>query len=200
MPQTKMNVLPELWARAARLLATATALLVLAACGPGTGGTGTGPINGAKGRATGFELAFQTYFDKLPGWLAGFGIQANYTYVDSKTKLYDPVGSAYCSGGNSASNLNLNLNGCDTDGRTFGNLPLQNLSKNAYNLALLYGRGDISARLAYSWRSKYLQAVNVNGTQIDSTRKLETVASAKARLWQVTILRNGRTIRTQFRG
>jgi Do/DeqQ family serine protease len=42
--------------------------------------------------------------------------------------------------------------------------------------------------------------VNVNGTQIDSTRKLETVASAKARLWQVTILRNGRTIRTQFRG
>ncbi|MDH0867214.1 TonB-dependent receptor [Mitsuaria sp. GD03876] len=125
----------------------------------------TGPINGAKGRATGFEVAFQTYFDKLPGWLSGFGIQANYTYVDSKTKLYDPVGSAYCSGGNSASNLNLNLNGCDTDGRTFGNLPLQNLSKNAYNLALLYDRGDISARLAYSWRSKYLQAVNVNGTQ-----------------------------------
>ena len=68
-------------------------------------------------------------------------------------------------GGNSAANLNLNLNGCDTDGRTFGNLPLQNLSKNAYNLALLYDRGDISARLAYSWRSKYLQAVNVNGTQ-----------------------------------
>ncbi|WP_431103669.1 TonB-dependent receptor [Roseateles noduli] len=125
----------------------------------------TGPINGAKGRATGFEVAFQTYFDKLPGWLAGFGIQANYTFVDSKTKLYDPVSQAYCSGGNSAGNLNLNLNGCDTDGRTFGNLPLQNLSKNAYNLALLYDRGDISARLAYSWRSKYLQAVNVNGTQ-----------------------------------
>ena len=127
--------------------------------------TVTGPINGARGRATGFELAFQTYFDSLPGWLAGFGIQANYTYVDSKTKLYNPVNSAYCSGGNSAANLNLNLNGCDTDGRTFGNLPLQNLSKNAYNLALLYDRGDISARLAYSWRSKYLQAVNVNGTQ-----------------------------------
>ncbi len=127
--------------------------------------TVTGPINGARGRATGFELAFQTYFDKLPGWLSGFGIQANYTYVDSKTKLYNPVNSPYCSGGNTASNLNLNLNGCDTDGRTFGNLPLQNLSKNAYNLALLYDRGDISARLAYSWRSKYLQAVNVNGTQ-----------------------------------
>ena len=61
-------------------------------------------------------------------------------------------------------NLNLNLNGCDTDGTTFGNLPLQNLSKHAYNLALLYDQGAVSARLAYSWRSKYLQNVNVNGT------------------------------------
>lgn len=128
--------------------------------------TVTSPVNGAKGYARGFEVAFQRYFDMLPGWLSGFGVQANYTYVDSKTKLYNPVMSATCSGtSNGADNLNLNLNGCDTDGTTFGNLPLQNLSKHAYNLALLYDQGPISARLAYSWRSKYLQAVNVNGTQ-----------------------------------
>ena len=42
-----MNVLPELWAHMARLLATAATLLVLTSCGPGTGGTGTGPILGA---------------------------------------------------------------------------------------------------------------------------------------------------------
>ncbi|MEP6501760.1 MAG: TonB-dependent receptor [Betaproteobacteria bacterium] len=125
----------------------------------------TAPINGAKGSARGFEVAFQTYFTKLPGWLAGFGVQANYTFVDSKTKLYNPVNQAYCSGGNSATNLNLNLNGCDTDGRTFGNLPLANLSRNSYNLALMFDQGPISARLAYTWRSKSLQAVNVNGTQ-----------------------------------
>ncbi len=126
----------------------------------------TSPINGAKGHARGFELAFQTYFDKLPGWLAGLGMQANYTFVDSKTKLYRPVTQAYCSSSSGgADNINLNLNGCDVDGRSFGDLPLQNLSRNAYTLAFMYDRGPLSARVAYTWRSKYLQAVNVNGTQ-----------------------------------
>ena len=125
----------------------------------------TSPVNGAKGHARGMEIAFQRYLDMLPGWLSGFGVQANYTYVDSKTKPYNPVQSAYCAGTSTgADNLNLNTNGCDTDGRTFGNLPLINLSKNAYNLAVLYDYDKFSARVAYSWRSRYLQGVNVNGT------------------------------------
>jgi iron complex outermembrane receptor protein len=126
----------------------------------------TAPVNGANGTARGFEVAFQTYFDKLPGWLSGFGVQGNYTYVDSKTKLYNQVNPAYCSGSSgSADNINLNLNGCDTNGRTFGDLPLQGLSRKAFTLALMYDQGPLSARMAYTWRSKYLQAVNVNGTQ-----------------------------------
>ena len=128
--------------------------------------TVTSPVNGSKGHARGFELAFQRYFDMLPGWMSGLGVQANYTYVDSKTKPYNPVLTPFCAGtSTNADNLNLNINGCDTDGRTFGNLPLTNLSKNAYNLALLYDWGPLSARVAYSWRSKYLQGVNVNGTR-----------------------------------
>jgi len=127
--------------------------------------TVTGPINGAKGYARGFEVAFQQYFDKLPGAWAGFGVQANFTFVDSKRDLYKSVYQKYCTGGNTADNVNLNLNGCDTDGTTFGNLPLENLSRQTYNLALLYDYGKVSARLAYNWRSKALQAVNVNGTQ-----------------------------------
>lgn len=128
--------------------------------------TVTSPVNGSKGHARGLELAFQRYFDMLPGWMSGFGVQANYTYVDSKTKPYNPVTTPFCAGtSTNADNLNLNINGCDTDGRTFGNLPLTNLSKNAYNLALLYDWGPLSARVAYSWRSKYLQGVNVNGTR-----------------------------------
>lgn len=127
--------------------------------------TVTSPVNGAKGHARGLEISLQRYLDMLPGWMSGIGFQANYTYVDSKTKPYNPVLSAYCAGtSTSADNLNLNTNGCDTDGKTFGNLPLLNLSKNAFNLALLYDYGPISARLAYNWRSRYLQGVNVNGT------------------------------------
>ncbi len=126
----------------------------------------TGPVNGAKGRASGIELAYQQYFDKLPGWMSGIGVQANYTYIDSKQKLYTSVFSPYCSGSASAQStaLNSSMNGCDTNGQTFTGLPLPLLSKNAYNLALLYDKGPWSARMAYSWRSKNLQAIDVNGT------------------------------------
>ncbi len=128
--------------------------------------TVTGPVNGAKGHARGLELAYQQYFDKLPGWMAGLGIQANVTYIDSKTQRNSGVFSPMCSGTSTAAdNVNLNINGCDTDGRAFGDLPLIGVSRNAYNLALLYDHDKYSARIAYSWRSRYLQAVNVNGTQ-----------------------------------
>jgi len=122
------------------------------------------PVNGARGTARGMEVAYQQYFDKLPGWMSGFGVQANYTHVKSKRDLYDPVFSPYCSSQSGAANINLNINGCDTDGRTFGDLPLQYLSRNSYNFALLYDKGPWSARLAYSWRSKSLIGNNNNGT------------------------------------
>lgn len=125
--------------------------------------TTTGPVNGATGKVKGIELAYQQYYDFLPSLLRGFGTQLNFTYIDSSQTLNTPVNSKYCdSSSGGADNLNLNLNGCDTNGTTFGNLPLNGLSKYAYNAALLYDRGPVSARLAYSWRSKYLMGVNVN--------------------------------------
>lgn len=45
MPPTKMTNLPDLLARWARLLAFSL-MAALAGCGPGTGGTGTGPVQG----------------------------------------------------------------------------------------------------------------------------------------------------------
>jgi len=126
----------------------------------------TAPVNGARGTARGIEIAYQQYFDFVPDWLRGIGLQANYTYVEGKQKLYNPVFSAYCSGSDGGtSNLNLSLNGCDTNGTAFGDLPLQGLSKNTYNIALMFDKGPVSARLAWNWRSKNLQGVNVSGTR-----------------------------------
>ncbi|HEV2272268.1 MAG TPA: TonB-dependent receptor, partial [Steroidobacteraceae bacterium] len=128
--------------------------------------TTTGPVNGATGDIKGFEIAYQQYFDFLPSLLRGLGTQLNFTYIDSQQTLNSPVSGHYCDNtSDSAANLSLNLNGCDTNGTTFGNLPLVNLSKDAFNAALLYDRGPVSARLAYSWRSKYLMGVNVNPLQ-----------------------------------
>lgn len=120
----------------------------------------TSPVNGASGTARGFELAYQQFYENLPDWARGFGVQASYTFVDSKRKLYDPISAAYCSGGTGNSdNFNRWNNGCDTDGRTFSGLPLTGLSRSTINLALMYEQGPVSARLAYNWRSKYLQGI-----------------------------------------
>ena len=126
--------------------------------------TVTGPTNGATAYASGIELTGRTYFDMLPGAFAGLGVDANYTYIDSKQTLKHQLNTQWCTGlsASDLSNNSQNL-GCDTDSRSIGNLPMPYLSKNAFNLALLYDRGPVSARVAYSWRGRYLQAVNANG-------------------------------------
>jgi TonB-dependent receptor len=125
----------------------------------------TAPVNGAKGRATGLEIGYQQYFDKLPGWLSGFGVSGNYTYIDSRLNLGKPVGGVWCTPKDTnEANMARDLAGCDTDGHLLGGVPMTGLSKNALNFALLYDQGPWSARVAYGWRSKYLQAVNGWGT------------------------------------
>ncbi|WP_457426603.1 TonB-dependent receptor [Roseateles sp. P5_E7] len=135
-----------------------------------------GPVNGAKGYARGVELAYQQYFDGLPGLLQGLGLQANYTFVDSKVKRYNSVFTGFCSPGAGQENFNLYINGCDTDGRSFGDMPLDNLSRNTFNIALLYDRGPVSARLAYNWRGKYLYgvALNSDNTGPNQTNAMDT--------------------------
>ncbi|GGY70587.1 TonB-dependent receptor [Pseudoduganella albidiflava] len=125
----------------------------------------TSPVNGAKGTARGFEIAYQQYFDFLPAWARGLGVQSSFTFVDSKRKLYNPVFSAWCQGSDSVSNLNMYINGCDTDARSFGNLPLTGLSRRTVNLALMFDQGPVSARLAYNWRSRSLQGLSVYGAR-----------------------------------
>ena len=106
--------------------------------------------NGDKGSIDGFELAYQQFYDFLPGPLSGIGIQANMTRVNSTGGANTPVGvsdpNSVAGAGNSS-------------------LPQEGLSKNAYNVAVMYEKYGISGRLAYNWRSQYLlttSAANVN--------------------------------------
>ncbi|RZT10222.1 TonB-dependent receptor [Duganella sp. CF402] len=125
----------------------------------------TGPVNGANGYARGFEIAHQQYYDFVPDWLRGIGTQASWTYVDSERTLKKPVFEAWCSGNDASSNFNLSINGCDTDGRAFGKTPLQGLSRNTVNFAIMYEQHGLSMRLAYNWRSRYLLGVNQWGSR-----------------------------------
>lgn len=90
----------------------------------------TRPVNSAKGHLQGVELAYQQFYDGLPGWLSGFGLQANVTYTE---------------GGVTSGDTPLLLN-----------KPFQGMSRLSYNIVGLYEKDAWSARLAYNWRSKYV--------------------------------------------
>ncbi|SDC37233.1 TonB-dependent receptor [Massilia sp. PDC64] len=126
----------------------------------------TSPVNGATGRASGAEIGYQQYFDKLPGWWSGLGVSANYTFIDSHQDLGKPLAQVWCTPQDTNAFIARDLSGCDTDGHLLnvGHVPITGLSRNAFNVALLYDKGPVSARMAYSWRSKYLQAINAYGT------------------------------------
>lgn len=134
----------------------------------------TGPENVGKARVQGIEIAGMTYLDRvdflkdvLPDWSKGFGVSANYTYIDGRQQLYRDVVTPYCDAGRATTNSGLKLYGCDTNGVPFHDLPLPYMAKNAFNLALMYDRGPLSARLAYNWHSRILQGIDVNGTRGD---------------------------------
>lgn len=116
------------------------------------------PHNVGTANVKGFEIGYNQSFDFLPGILSGFGITSNFTFVDSATHIDT-------SSLQSNSAAYVSANGVDTNGTIFGNLPLEGLSKYSYNLTGYYERGIVSIRIAYNWRSKYLLATNVNGTQ-----------------------------------
>ncbi|RZL84720.1 MAG: TonB-dependent receptor, partial [Sphingomonas sp.] len=95
--------------------------------------------NASKAKVKGAEVAYQQFFDFLPGPLAGLGVQANFTFVDSEAP--SPA----------------------SDGPVT-QLSLEGLSKYNYNLIGIYERGLISARVAYNWRSEFLVTTSANGT------------------------------------
>lgn len=94
--------------------------------------------NGEGAITQGVELAARKALTFLPGWLSGFGVDLNYTFMDFKYRagkeLINPLDNSI--------------------------LPYPGMSKNAYNVGLWYDQGMVNARLAYHFRDKYYTGGN----------------------------------------
>ncbi|NYD91762.1 TonB-dependent receptor [Sphingomonas melonis] len=107
----------------------------------------TGPNNGAgSSKIKGVEVSYQQTYDFLPGFLRGFGSQATYTFVDAGNL----PNSLPANAANDGNRPPLDVGGL------YDNLPLAGLSKHNFNVAAFYDLSVFSARIAYSWRSKFL--------------------------------------------
>ena len=102
----------------------------------------TRPVNGDNGKIKGIETGYTQFFDFLPDPFKGFGVQLNYTYVDSEAPSPNAV---------------------DTNGNQLI-VPLEGLSKNSYNAIVMFEKPRFSARAAYNWRSDWLVTTAGNGT------------------------------------
>lgn len=87
--------------------------------------------NGPKGTITGLELGFQDFFTFLPQPFDGLGTALNTTKLYPKT----PAGAE----------------GLEA--------PLPQLSKNSLNAILMYEKGPYSMRVAYNWRSTFIESI-----------------------------------------
>lgn len=88
------------------------------------------PGNTGSGQLTGVEVAYQQFYDQLPGFLSGLGLQLNVTYMDGETEDVD-------------TGLDRTITG---------------VSDWAYNIIGLYENDRWSGRLAYNWRAEFIDA------------------------------------------
>lgn len=87
------------------------------------------------GRISGLELAATHFFDYLPGWASGMGIQANYTYANSEDD-------------------NILVNELPAVKQSeFG---VEGFAENTFNTSIFYDKDDFQTRIAYNWRDEYL--------------------------------------------
>ena len=130
-----------------------------------------GPSNdpSSGGTLQGFEIAFQTFFDNLPGAWSGLGVQANYTFTDqdniNNSNLavqagYLPGSTTAFGGGNNTSTGGQGSAGnpLSFTSNVIDSHRLAGISDDSFNVVGLYEFGKFGARLAYSWRSEFLTA------------------------------------------
>ena len=106
--------------------------------GGGLGGQCNVIINTSASSGTGFidgfEVQGQKFFTFLPAPFDGFGVQANYSWIDSSAPIPGQNGLPTMSG------------------------QLTNVSKNNASVILMYEKHGLSARLATTYRSSYIES------------------------------------------
>ena len=95
------------------------------------------PVNSSGGYVEGMEVAYTQQFKFLPGFLSGFGVQANLTWAQGITDA-DPAAG-------------------------IKEHAFENLSKWTANASVFYSAYGANVRLAYNYRSDYLLDDNVRG-------------------------------------
>lgn len=89
---------------------------------------------------TGFEAGINKRLDFLPGFLGNFGVEFNYTFIDSSVEVPRTA------------------NGIQYSDKT----TLPNQSKNLFNAILYYESNKIMVRLAGNYRGKSVETINQN--------------------------------------
>ena len=93
----------------------------------------TQPVNASSGRVYGAEVGVNQPFTFLPAPWDGFGVQANYTYINSRISI-----------DSEASTTSYGFPGA---------------SKHNVNTVAYYEKGPFATRVAYAYRSSYFQAL-----------------------------------------
>ena len=96
-----------------------------------------GPVNSDGGTLKGVEFAYQQTYDFLPWVFSGLGTQLTYTYVDAGDFKNNNLGAE--------------------QSPFAGGLPLAGVSKHTVNAVVFFEKGPVAARVAYNWRSDFLQ-------------------------------------------
>jgi TonB-dependent receptor len=107
------------------------------------------PINIDGASLTGFEFAYQQFFEQLPGIWSGLSMQFNFTYLDPSDVPQQ--------------NLRPEQSGAQSDADRASvpdfDLPLQGLSETQYNIVGMFQNEKWESRLAYNWRDDYLLTI-----------------------------------------
>ncbi|MFN4099453.1 MAG: TonB-dependent receptor, partial [Pararhodobacter sp.] len=106
----------------------------------------TAATNGGDAEVYGVELALRHQFAALPAPWNGLGVQANYTWADSKA-TYTPALSDR----------------------------LENVARQSYSVSGIFEQGPMRARIVYSAVGKLLQAVGTNDVLSINTEPFHTV-------------------------